>query len=210
MRRDGPRPCYSAERQRPDDAARIAEPPATLGNGRGDRPDGAGPRRRALPSPFAARPGECGGRRGAGGRRAAVFMLLCRRRRRLSRAPSRGGGGAGTIAARAAGARGCGRPGALLARVPRPGRRGARRGASWEALRRRSRGARAARRALLPPRRCTRGERPGPSRACGGRLFSLAGFFVLTFWASAAAAPAPGPGRPAAPGCDRPPGPGLG
>jgi hypothetical protein len=43
VRGDGPRPCYSAEWPRPDDAARSAEPRAVLGNGSGDHPDGAGP-----------------------------------------------------------------------------------------------------------------------------------------------------------------------
>lgn len=43
VRGDGPRPCYSAERRRPDDAAGSAEPRATLGSGRGDSPDGASP-----------------------------------------------------------------------------------------------------------------------------------------------------------------------
>lgn len=120
MRGDGPRPCYSAERPRPDDAGRIAEPRATLGNGRCDRPDGAGPRWRAFLLRFAALPGECGGCRGA--RSAvgpAVFMLLCRRLP-LSRDPLPGvgagarggraasGGGAGTIAAREAGRAGPG------------------------------------------------------------------------------------------------------
>lgn len=85
MRGDGPRPCYSAERRRPDDAARIAEPRAALGNGCGDRRDGAGSRRRAFLSPFAALPGECGKclRAGAAGG-PAVFMLLCRRHRLCS------------------------------------------------------------------------------------------------------------------------------
>lgn len=118
VRRDGQRLCYSAERPRPDDAARSAEPRAALGNGRGDRRDGASLHRLGFLLPFAALPGECGEslRARAGG--PAVFMLLCRRRRhrrRLSSAvtPSRewgrelaaGGGraarvgGAGTIAA---------------------------------------------------------------------------------------------------------------
>ncbi|XDC68186.1 hypothetical protein R6Z07M_019368 [Ovis aries] len=50
--------CWGAgaERRRPDDAARIAEPRAALGNGCGDRRDGAGSRRRAFLSPFAALP----------------------------------------------------------------------------------------------------------------------------------------------------------
>ncbi|MBZ3885031.1 putative atherin-like isoform X1 [Sciurus carolinensis] len=45
VRGDGSRPCYSAERPRPDDAARRAEPRAALGNGRGERLDGVRPRR---------------------------------------------------------------------------------------------------------------------------------------------------------------------
>lgn len=94
VRGDGPRPCYSAERPRLDDAARIAEPRAELGNGRGDRPGRPCPRWRASLSPFAALPGECGGRRrawAAGG--PVVFMLLCRcRRLLLSRNPLPGVG----------------------------------------------------------------------------------------------------------------------
>lgn len=133
MRGDGQRPCYSAERPRPDDAAGIAKPRATLGNGRCDRPDGTGPGRRAFLSPFGALPGECGGRQGtrsAGG--PAVFMLLCRRLP-LSRDPLPGvgagarggraasGGRAGTIAAGEAGrARGRGAAGPWRALAVRP------------------------------------------------------------------------------------------
>ncbi|KAJ8790108.1 hypothetical protein J1605_004691 [Eschrichtius robustus] len=120
VRGDGPRPCYSAEGPRPDDAARSAEPRAALGNGHGDRQDGAGSRRRAFLSPFVALPGECGECRRAGAAGGpAVFMLLCCRHR-LSSAltPSREwgreraagggraacGGGVGTIAAGEVGA----------------------------------------------------------------------------------------------------------
>lgn len=102
------------------------KPRATLGNGRGERPDGAGLCRRAFLWPFAALPGECSGRRMAGSAAGpAVFMLLCRRlflsRDPLPGAGARGGraasgGGAVTIAAREAGqSRGRGIAGLLSA-----------------------------------------------------------------------------------------------
>lgn len=103
MRGDGPRPCYSAERPSPDDAARSAEPRAALGSGRGDRPDGARapgglPRRRLLRGRVSA----AGAGRWGGGDGPVVLMLLCGRRLLLSRDPSgwgrravRGGRGRG-------------------------------------------------------------------------------------------------------------------
>lgn len=101
MRSDGSRPCYSAERRRPGDAARGAEARATLANGCGGRPDGAGVCRWASLRSCTALPGECGRRRGAasaGG--PAVFMLL--RRHLLSRDPLPGVG-AGARGGRATG-----------------------------------------------------------------------------------------------------------
>lgn len=97
VRGDGPRPCYSAERPRPDDAVRSAEPRAALGNGRCDRPDGAGShlgfsRLRSSRCPVSASGGTGGGGGPAGS--PAVFMLLCccYRRLRLRRDPLPGVG----------------------------------------------------------------------------------------------------------------------
>ncbi|KAL4699171.1 hypothetical protein H8959_011828 [Pygathrix nigripes] len=200
VRGDGPRPCYSAERPRLDDAAWIAEPRAELGNGRGDRPDRACPHWRASLSPFAALP--------------AVTTS-----REWGRERAAGGGGAGTIAAQrrgpAEGAWGCGTSARSATRQParrreprppvlsRPLRAGPASAAgeengaglwvaSSETLRQGSdRGVSAARRTLAASGAArSRGERfcqrvPKPAPRPWGPYLLLGGFFVLRFWVKA-------------------------